>query len=68
MQPTYTREAEEYREKVQAFLAEKLPVDWHGLGQLEGDDVAAFVTEWRKTLHEAGYLAPGWSLRAARGS
>ncbi len=38
MQPTYTREAEEYREKVQAFLAEKLPADWHGLGRLEGDD------------------------------
>ena len=25
MQPTYSAEAEAYREKVQAFLAEKLP-------------------------------------------
>ncbi|MCU1365217.1 MAG: hypothetical protein JWN39_856, partial [Ilumatobacteraceae bacterium] len=28
MQPTYTPEAEVYREKVQAFLAEKLPTNW----------------------------------------
>ncbi len=67
MQPTYTREAEEYREKVQAFLAEKLPADWHGLGRLEGDDIHTFVTEWRKTLHEAGYLAPGWPVEYGGG-
>ena len=36
-QPTYTAEAEAYREKVQAFLAEKLPADWQGIGALEGD-------------------------------
>ena len=60
MQPTYSPEAEAYREKVQAFLAEKLPSNWRGLGALDGDDVTSFVTEWRKTLHEAQYLAPGW--------
>jgi hypothetical protein len=67
MQPTYTREAEEYREKVQAFLAEKLPADWHGLGRLEGDAIHTFVTEWRKTLHGAGYLAPGWPVEYGGG-
>jgi alkylation response protein AidB-like acyl-CoA dehydrogenase len=67
MQPTYTREAEEYREKVQAFLAEKLPADWHGLGRLEGDGIHAFVTDWRKTLHGAGYLAPGWPVEYGGG-
>jgi alkylation response protein AidB-like acyl-CoA dehydrogenase len=67
MQPTYTREAEEYREKVQAFLAEKLPADWHGLGRLEGDELLTFVTDWRKTLHEAGYLAPGWPVEYGGG-
>src|SRR6266511_1211952 len=60
MQPTYTREAEAYREKVHAFLAEKLPTNWQGIGRLEGDELADFVTEWRRTLHAAGYLAPGW--------
>ena len=38
MRPTYSAEAEAYREKVQAFLAEKLPAKWGGIGALEGDD------------------------------
>ncbi|MEO6651287.1 MAG: acyl-CoA dehydrogenase family protein, partial [Ilumatobacteraceae bacterium] len=60
MRPTYTADAEAYRQKVQAFLAEKLPAGWGGIGGLEGDELAEFVTEWRRTLYEAGYLAPGW--------
>ena len=36
MRPTYTPEAEAYREKVQAFLAEKLPASWKGIGALDG--------------------------------
>ena len=60
MQPTYSAEAEAYREKVHAFLAEHLPADWTGTGQLSGDDLERFVEEWRHTLFEHGYLAPGW--------
>jgi hypothetical protein len=60
VQPTYTPEADAYREKVQAFLAEKLPAGWRGIGALEGEALASFVTEWRRTLFEGGYLAPGW--------
>ncbi|MCU1401106.1 MAG: putative acyl-CoA dehydrogenase [Acidimicrobiales bacterium] len=60
MQPTYTPEAEAYREKVQAFLAEKLPTNWKGIGQLETEAMQTFVTEWRAVLNEARYLAPGW--------
>jgi len=60
MQPTYTAEAEAYREKVQAFLAEKLPSNWQGTGALEGAELEAFVTEWRTVLYAARYLAPGW--------
>jgi alkylation response protein AidB-like acyl-CoA dehydrogenase len=62
MRPTYSADAEAYREKVQAFLAEKLPARWGGIGALEGDDLKAFVGEWRKTLFGAGYLAPGWPI------
>ncbi len=62
MQPTYSADAEAYRQKVQAFLAEKLPSDWGGMGQLEGEALVGFVTDWRKTLYEAGYLAPGWPV------
>ena len=39
-EPDLRPEAEAYREKVQAFLAEKLPADWAGIGRLEGDAVA----------------------------
>jgi len=60
MQPTYPPEAEAYREKVQAFLAEKLPPNWQGVGSLEGEVLQQFVTTWRATLNEARYLAPGW--------
>jgi hypothetical protein len=62
MHPKYTAEAEAYREKVQAFLAEKLPKDWGGMGQLDGQELTDFVTEWRATLYSAGYLAPGWPV------
>src|SRR3954468_10012462 len=60
MQPTYPREAEAFREKVQAFLAEHLPADWKGIGQLEGEAVERFTLEWRQILHENGYLAVRW--------
>ena len=60
MNPTYTAEADAYREKVQAFLAEKLPSGWGGIGKLEGQELTDFVKDWRKTLYEGGYLAPGW--------
>ena len=62
MRPTYTPDAEAYREKVQALLAEKLPSKWGGIGQLEGADLMDFVMTWRKTLYSAGYLAPGWPV------
>ena len=62
MDPTYSTAAEAYREKVQAFLAEKLPSNWHGMGRLEGQALTDFVTEWRRTLFESGYLAPGWPV------
>ena len=60
MQPTYTAEAEEYREKIQAFLAEHLPTNWNGIGALGKDESGAFTESWRRTLHEHGYLAPNW--------
>jgi alkylation response protein AidB-like acyl-CoA dehydrogenase len=60
MDPTYSAEAEVFREKIQAFLAEKLPVGWHGLGSLPNDAVMRWTLEWRKVLYEHGYLAPGW--------
>ena len=60
MRPMYTPEAEAYREKVTAFLAEKLPAGWQGIGKLEGQELTDFVTDWRRVLYEGDYLAPGW--------
>jgi len=60
VQPTYSAEGEAYREKVQAFLAEHLPTSWQGIGRLEGEELERFVRDWRRTLYEHGYLAPGW--------
>ena len=62
MHPVYPPEAAVYRTKVQAFLAEKLPKNWGGSGQLEGEELEAFVTEWRAILAAAGYLAPNWPV------
>ncbi len=62
MHPVYPPEAAVYRTKVQAFLAEKLPKNWGGTGQLEVEELDQFVAEWRTTLAAAGYLAPNWPV------
>jgi alkylation response protein AidB-like acyl-CoA dehydrogenase len=62
MDPTYPAEADAYREKVQVFLAEKLPPGWQGIGSLEGEELDGFVEHWRAILYEAGHLAPGWPV------
>ncbi len=62
MHPAYPPEAAVYRTKVQAFLAEKLPKNWGGTGQLEGEELEQFVTQWRAILATAGYLAPNWPV------
>ena len=62
MQPTYAADAEAYREKVQAFLAEHLPSGWGGTGTLEGEALERFNREWRQTLYENGLLAQSWPV------
>ena len=37
------------------------------MGALSPDEAAAFVTRWRVTLYEAGYLAPGWPMEYGGG-
>ena len=67
MDPSFSAEAEAYRDKVQALLAEHLPAGWAGVGALAPDDVDDFVERWRTTLHGAGYLAPGWPVEYGGG-
>jgi alkylation response protein AidB-like acyl-CoA dehydrogenase len=58
--PNYTPEAEAYREKVSAFLAEHLPSDWKGMGGMSPAEAERFSAEWRTVLFEHGYLAASW--------
>ncbi len=67
MQPTYSAEAEAFREKIQAFLAEHLPADWKGIGALDPESAERFRTEWRPLLAEKRYLAPAWPLEYGGG-
>jgi alkylation response protein AidB-like acyl-CoA dehydrogenase len=60
MDPRYPAEAEQYREKVRAFLAEHLPAGWTGIGALDHDAARRFTAEWRNVLYEQGLLAPSW--------
>ena len=60
MDPTYSEEAEAYREKIQAFLGERLPADWTGLGALDGEQRARFIAEWRRVLSNNQLLATTW--------
>ncbi len=60
MQPSYTEAAEQYREKIQAFLAEHLPADWIGIGALDAEAAATFTAEWREILGNNKLLAPSW--------
>ena len=60
MDARFPAEAEQYREKVQAFLAEHLPHSWKGIGALEREEAIEFAANWRKVLAENGYLAVSW--------
>jgi hypothetical protein len=51
MQPTWAPEAEAYREKVQALLAEHLPADWRGIGALAREEVAG--ASWKASQQRA---------------
>ena len=60
MDPRYPAEAEVYRQKIQAILAEHLPADWAGVGALSPDERTRFVAEWRQTLADNHLLAVSW--------
>jgi alkylation response protein AidB-like acyl-CoA dehydrogenase len=60
MDVSYPPEAEAFREKIQAFLAQNLPADWNGIGALDRDEASRFVDGWRRTLRANGLLAVSW--------
>jgi alkylation response protein AidB-like acyl-CoA dehydrogenase len=61
MELRYSPEAEAFREKVQAFLAEHLPVGWAGIGAIaDRDEAERFVATWRQTLAANRLLGLSW--------
>ncbi len=56
----YPPQAEQFRERVRAFLGENLPEGWTGLGGLPEDEREKFREHWRKTLGENHMLAVSW--------
>jgi alkylation response protein AidB-like acyl-CoA dehydrogenase len=67
MDPTYSAEAEAYREKIQAFLAEHLPNNWNGMGGLPPAQREGWRAEWRKLLGEHRLVAPAWPVEYGGG-
>ncbi len=60
MDPTYSEEADAYREKITAFLGEHLPAGWQGMGALNPEQLETFMAEWRAILSANRLLAPSW--------
>ncbi len=60
MEPTYSPEATQFREKIHAFLAEHLPANWSGIGALDADAAFEFIGQWRDVLRDNQLLAATW--------
>lgn len=60
MDVTYPPEAESFRSRILAFLAERLPPDWRGPGALPPREREEFAAEWRRALAAAGLVAVSW--------
>ncbi|HZT66455.1 MAG TPA: acyl-CoA dehydrogenase family protein [Acidimicrobiales bacterium] len=60
MNPTYSPEAEAYRQTVRRFLANKLPADWKGLSAMAPDERQEWLRQWRQVLADAGLIALSW--------
>jgi alkylation response protein AidB-like acyl-CoA dehydrogenase len=56
----YPPQAEQFRQRVRAFLGENLPDGWTGLGGLEESEREKFRAQWRKTLADNQMLAVSW--------
>ncbi|MCV6963062.1 acyl-CoA dehydrogenase [Mycobacterium intermedium] len=60
MDISYPPEAEAFRDRIRAFLAEHLPPGWSGPGALAPGDREAFAAQWRESLAAAGLVAVSW--------
>jgi alkylation response protein AidB-like acyl-CoA dehydrogenase len=62
MELAFPAEAEEFRREVRAFLHERLPAGWRGLGALDRDEAEAFTARWRRTLADHRMIGITWPV------
>jgi alkylation response protein AidB-like acyl-CoA dehydrogenase len=61
MDLSFTPEQEQFRAKVQKFLAENLPVGWGKAGfKPDGMSTLEFMRDWQRRLYEGGFLGMSW--------
>ncbi|ORJ58940.1 acyl-CoA dehydrogenase [Mycobacterium simiae] len=60
MDISYPPDAEAFRYRIQAFLAEHLPPGWTGPGALPPAERDAFSVRWRRALSANGLVAVSW--------
>ncbi len=56
----YPPEAEAFRSRIGAFLAEHLPAGWAGAGALAPEARETITERWRQSLASAGLVAVSW--------
>jgi alkylation response protein AidB-like acyl-CoA dehydrogenase len=56
----YPPDAQAFREKIRAFLAQHLPAGWSGAGALPAGEREEVSRWWRKVLADAGLVAVSW--------
>jgi alkylation response protein AidB-like acyl-CoA dehydrogenase len=67
MDPRYSPDAEAFRTRVRALLAEHLPPDWQGIGAMPRDEAIEFTYRWRALLHEHRLLGVTWPVEYGGG-
>lgn len=67
MDPTYSAEAEPFRQRIRTFLDENLPEGWNGIGAMRDGEIQDFIGDWRQKLAANGLLAPSWPTQYGGG-
>ncbi|CDO88912.1 acyl-CoA dehydrogenase [Mycobacterium triplex] len=67
MDITYPPEAQAFRYRIRAFLAEHLPPGWPGPGALPAAEREAFGFRWRRALSANGLVAVSWPTQYGGG-
>ncbi len=60
MDVDYPPQAEAFRDRIRAFLAQHLPPGWSGGGALNPTERRAAAQQWRHTLADHGLVAVSW--------